>query len=121
MSEFVPKADGIARRKLKKQQDLGVKHGMALKRVKWQLLALGIVFFFILLAIFRSIYCNRKGINDQVLADRLLPPSSEYWLGTDDFGRDILSRIIHGARISLMGWILFSYWISSCRECTWVL
>ena len=60
----------------------------------------GIVLFFILLAIFGPVIA-KEGINEQVLADRLLPPSSEYWLGTDDLGRDILSRIIHGARISL--------------------
>ena len=30
------------------------------------------------------------------------PPSAAYWLGTDGFGRDILSRLIYGARISLM-------------------
>ncbi|MBW3554745.1 MAG: ABC transporter permease [Gemmatimonadetes bacterium] len=30
-----------------------------------------------------------------------LPPSGDYWLGTDQFGRDIMSRIIYGARISL--------------------
>src|SRR5580704_8393250 len=29
------------------------------------------------------------------------PPSSEYWLGTDGIGRDILSRLIFGARVSL--------------------
>jgi peptide/nickel transport system permease protein len=34
-------------------------------------------------------------------ADRLQPPSLRYLLGTDDFGRDILSRVIHGARISV--------------------
>ncbi len=33
--------------------------------------------------------------------DRLAPPSTKAWLGTDGLGRDILSRIIHGARISL--------------------
>lgn len=32
---------------------------------------------------------------------RLKPPSAAHWFGTDDFGRDILSRLIHGARISL--------------------
>ena len=30
------------------------------------------------------------------------PPNSTYWLGTDAFGRDILSRLIYGARVSLM-------------------
>jgi peptide/nickel transport system permease protein len=35
-------------------------------------------------------------------ADRLQPPSLRYPLGTDDFGRDILSRVIYGARISML-------------------
>jgi ABC-type dipeptide/oligopeptide/nickel transport system permease subunit len=30
------------------------------------------------------------------------PPGSQFWLGTDEFGRDILSRLLYGARISLM-------------------
>jgi len=33
--------------------------------------------------------------------DALQPPSARYWLGTDDIGRDILSRIIYGSRVSL--------------------
>ncbi len=33
---------------------------------------------------------------------RLQPPSWDHWLGTDQFGRDVLSRIIHGARLTLM-------------------
>jgi len=31
----------------------------------------------------------------------LLPPSSQHWLGTDELGRDVLTRIIYGARVSL--------------------
>ena len=37
----------------------------------------------------------------QNLADRLKPPSAAHWLGTDALGRDILSRLIHGSRITL--------------------
>lgn len=35
------------------------------------------------------------------LTSRLMPPSSLHWMGTDELGRDILSRVIHGARITL--------------------
>jgi peptide/nickel transport system permease protein len=36
------------------------------------------------------------------LPDRLSGPSAAHWLGTDELGRDMLSRIIHGARISML-------------------
>src|SRR5918995_3685644 len=35
-------------------------------------------------------------------ADRLDPPSSKYWFGSDDLGRDVFSRVIYGARVSLL-------------------
>ncbi|WP_416064494.1 ABC transporter permease [Rhizobium sp. ZK1] len=40
--------------------------------------------------------------NLQETANRLMPTSSAHWLGTDGFGRDILSRIIYGARPTLL-------------------
>ena len=36
------------------------------------------------------------------LPDRLSGPSAAHWLGTDELGRDMLSRLIHGARISML-------------------
>jgi peptide/nickel transport system permease protein len=38
---------------------------------------------------------------EQHLTSRLRPPSTEFWFGTDSFGRDVLSRILWGARVSL--------------------
>lgn len=63
-----------------------------------------IVIFFIMLAIFAPLIAP-EGINEQKLGERLLAPSSEHWFGTDDFGRDIFSRVVYGARISL--WVGF--------------
>ncbi|KAB2337212.1 ABC transporter permease [Cytobacillus depressus] len=39
---------------------------------------------------------------DMNLLDKLKPPSSEYWLGTDRYGRDIFTRLLYGGRISLL-------------------
>src|ERR1700683_2609071 len=36
------------------------------------------------------------------LPTRLMPPSPAHWFGTDELGRDILSRIVYGARISML-------------------
>ena len=38
----------------------------------------------------------------QALGSRLEPPSPQHWLGTDQLGRDIASRLLYGARISLV-------------------
>lgn len=33
--------------------------------------------------------------------DRLIPPGAEHWFGTDAFGRDVFTRVVYGARVSL--------------------
>jgi len=40
--------------------------------------------------------------NDQNILEKLRAPTLEHWLGTDSFGRDTLSRVVYGARISLI-------------------
>ena len=42
------------------------------------------------------------GMNEVFRRELLVEPSAKFWLGTDNFGRDILSRIIYGARISVV-------------------
>ena len=42
------------------------------------------------------------GMNEVFRRELLVEPSAKFWLGTDNFGRDILSRIIYGARISMV-------------------
>ncbi|MEI3614353.1 ABC transporter permease [Pseudogracilibacillus sp. SO30301A] len=59
-----------------------------------------IIIFFIVLGILAP-WLTPYGYEEQVLVNRLKPPSSDHWLGTDDVGRDIFTRIAFGARISL--------------------
>ena len=40
--------------------------------------------------------------NMQTMSSRLLAPSAQHWFGTDGFGRDLLSRVIYGARPTLL-------------------
>ncbi|GGE45652.1 peptide ABC transporter substrate-binding protein [Agaricicola taiwanensis] len=54
----------------------------------------------ILMAIFAPWLAPRDPLEQDIVA-RLQPPSADYWLGTDSYGRDVLSRLIYGARISL--------------------
>ncbi len=66
---------------------------------------LGTVGGIIVLLLFCGIFADLLapyGMNEIHLLDRYAPPSWKYPLGADQLGRDILSRIIHGARISVI-------------------
>ena len=59
-----------------------------------------LIILMILIAIFAPVVAPYDHLQ-QSLSDRLQHPSAAHWLGTDELGRDVLSRIIFGARISL--------------------
>ena len=62
----------------------------------------GIIFLILLLTGIFADYLAPYGYNDINPIDALKPPSSKYLLGTDNLGRDMLSRIIYGARLSVI-------------------
>ncbi len=59
-----------------------------------------IILFYIFVALFAPLLApyDPYEIN---LENKLIPPSSDHWMGTDDKGRDILSRILYGSRLSM--------------------
>jgi peptide/nickel transport system permease protein len=63
-------------------------------------LAAGWIVFVLLLAIFADVLPIQSPTDADFLAKRA-PPSAEHWLGTESLGREELSRLVHGARISL--------------------
>ncbi|WBU63525.1 nickel transporter permease [Paracoccus aerodenitrificans] len=64
------------------------------------MLGLVILILLVLMAIFAPVLAPQSPFA-QDLAGRLQPPSAEHWLGTDHLGRDIMSRIVMGSRITL--------------------
>ncbi len=64
-------------------------------------LGLSVIVIFVLLAVFAPLLANYDPIQTDWMAVRK-PPSAEYWFGTDEIGRDIYSRLLYGARASLM-------------------
>lgn len=71
-----------------------------LRRNGSAMLGLALLLAIIAAAIFAP-YLSTHGIYAQNLGNRLQPPSAANWLGTDELGRDIYSRTLHGARITL--------------------
>ena len=63
-----------------------------------------IIFIFLTIAIFAPLLTSYSP-TAQFMEERLLPPSSQHIFGTDQYGRDIFSRVVYGARVEV--WIIF--------------
>jgi peptide/nickel transport system permease protein len=61
-----------------------------------------IVIILILMAIFPAVFSLGVDPNSGPLVDRLQGPSSDHWMGTDQLGRDQYTRIVYGARTSIL-------------------
>jgi peptide/nickel transport system permease protein len=72
----------------------------SLRRNRMAMLGLAIILFWAVAAVIAPFTSIRDPLA-QTIEDRLQAPSGEYWFGTDELGRDVFSRVIYGARISL--------------------
>lgn len=70
------------------------------KKNKLGVFCLAVVILLVLVAIFAPLLAPYDP-DAQELTNMLKPPSAEHLLGTDEYGRDILSRVIYGCRVSL--------------------
>lgn len=68
-------------------------------RRKLSVVAAIVLFLFILVATIGPLLCTQNP-TDQNLTLRYAEPSAEHWLGTDDLGRDVFTRMVYGARVS---------------------
>src|SRR2546425_11520613 len=71
-----------------------------LRRNRWAMLGLAVLGIFAVLAAGAPLL-NLPNPITQDLGARMLSPSRLHWLGTDDLGRGMLSRIIYGGQVSL--------------------
>lgn len=78
-----------------------------LTKNKMAMLGLVILIILVFLALFANvIFDYNTVVIKQNLAERLQAPSAKHLLGTDEFGRDILARLVHGTKVSLKVGIL---------------
>lgn len=71
-----------------------------LKRDKLALASLIIVIFYTLIALLSALGIIAADWNAEV-GPSYAPPSADYWLGTDIFGRDVLTKVIHGTQVAM--------------------
>ncbi len=86
-----------------KKRSMAVEVWQRLARNKMAMLGLAILIVLALCAIFADVIADYDTkVVAQHIPERLQAPSAEHWFGTDEFGRDIFARMVHGSRVSLV-------------------
>lgn len=99
----VSQADSASLQPAKKKRSMAAEVWMRLCRNKMAMIGLAILLVLVFCAIFANQLADYETlVIKQDMSIRLQEPSAEHWLGTDEYGRDILARLIHGSRISLV-------------------
>jgi peptide/nickel transport system permease protein len=102
LDSSIPASEPMARpvRQRVRSAALSTQTMHRLKRSKTALFGLGMVLVLVLVAACADVLAPYSPILNDPTAT-FQPPSRQHLLGTDQFGRDMLSRIIHGSRVSL--------------------
>ena len=100
----------LAQPSLQKISDSPIRRSLrSLRRNPMAMLGLVIILFWAIAATIAPFTSMRDPLA-QTIEDRLKPPSAQYWFGTDELGRDVFSRVIYGARISLpIGFVVIMF------------
>ncbi|MET3292522.1 UNVERIFIED_CONTAM: peptide/nickel transport system permease protein [Brevibacillus sp. OAP136] len=78
---------------------------LSVSKSKFIAIGMGIVLFFVLIALLAP-WLGTHDYKEPDLPSRLHAPSIEHWFGTDELGRDLFTRVVFGARLSL--WVGFT-------------
>lgn len=90
--------DEVPRTERGRSQFATVVHRFSRDRVS--MVAAGYLTLLVVAAVLAP-WISPYGPNDQNLLNTFQGPGSEHWFGTDDLGRDLFSRVLHGGRLSL--------------------
>lgn len=94
--------DNEIKRRLKKKSNRGKEIWRRFKKNRIAMVGMVIFIFIMLVVIFADVIVSYDAAITMVARERLQAPSAEHYFGTDNFGRDIFARIIHGSRHSLL-------------------
>lgn len=90
-------------KKKAKKRSMTMEVCQRLAKNRMAMLGLAILIVLVLCAVFADVIADYETkVIAQNISNRLQGPSAEHWFGTDEFGRDIFARIIHGSRVSLV-------------------
>jgi peptide/nickel transport system permease protein len=89
----------LSQRRAQSQLRRNLKRFLIGNRLNFIGVVIVVIFFF--MAIFGELLAPKDPYAQDITGSKLLAPSSSHWLGTDELGRDVLSRIMTGTRISL--------------------
>ncbi len=71
------------------------------RKNKAAMAGLVILAVFLFFALFADLIVPYEKAIEQNVQERLMAPCAEHWMGTDEFGRDLFARVVHGSRRSL--------------------